>query len=541
MKTNYSIIKTVVALFITGGAFSCSNDLDEKVFSSVTQQSYSYTEKDFNPVVSSAYPPLKGFCDQWGFWTAQEASADAIVMPPTATGWYDGGVYVSFHYHTWYSELSLIRSSWNWMYQGILIANNAIDLIERDIVPASSPAVKEQGLAELRAARAFYYWLICDNWGDAPLVADMSTELPAKTPRQEIYNFIVNELLEIIPKLSEEQGASMYGRINKWAGKAILANVYLNAEVYTGQAHWNECIGQCDDIINSGKCELSPNFKDPFRAYGVETSKEVLFTIPYDKTLVTGQRFHLVSWNGIMQKKFDLETSGWGSGTSMGITQFVETYEVEDSRIDDTWLRGPQLDMNGEMLVGVYDNAGEPFIIVKDIPDAKYVKELEGYRMNKYEVAPRTPTDSDTDYPLLRYAQVLMMKAECLLRTNQPGAGALVTQVRQRAFKDNPSKAVVTDEQLKGNSAYKYGYVENYVIVDPGNQDPVQFGRMYDELGWEFAWEAYRRRDMIRFGLFTKKSWLSHKPQGDHRTVFPIPEQALTANPKLVQNPNYTK
>jgi hypothetical protein len=131
------------------------------------------------------------------------------------------------------------------------------------------------------------------------------------------------------------------------------------------------------------------------------------------------------------------------------------------------------------------------------------------------------------------------MKAECLLRTNQPGAGALVTQIRQRAFKSEPSKATVTDEQLKGNSAYHYGYVENYEIVDPGNQDAIQYGRFLDELGWEFAWEMTRRRDIIRFGVFTKKSWMSHRPQGDYRTVFPIPESVITSNPNLVQNPNY--
>jgi hypothetical protein len=63
---------------------------------------------------------------------------------------------------------------------------------------------------------------------------------------------------------------------------------------------------------------------------------------------------------------------------------------------------------------------------------------------------------------------------------------------------------------------------------------------MYDELGWEFAWETYRRRDAIRFGVYTRKSWLSHKPQGEYRSVFPIPEQVITSNPNLVQNPAYT-
>ena len=135
-----------------------------------------------------------------------------------------------------------------------------------------------------------------------------------------------------------------------------------------------------------------------------------------------------------------------------------------------------------------------------------YTSEMEGYRMNKYEVAEGSYSSSNTDIPVFRYAEILMMKAECLLRTGQSGAGALVTQVRQRAFKDNPELATVTDDQLKQNSSYEYGYVENYQIVDRGNTDPVQYGRMYDELGWEFAWEMHRRRDAIRFGVYTKKN-----------------------------------
>ncbi|MCQ5224263.1 RagB/SusD family nutrient uptake outer membrane protein, partial [Parabacteroides merdae] len=57
--------------------------------------------------------------------------------------------------------------------------------------------------------------------------------------------------------------------------------------------------------------------------------------------------------------------------------------------------------------------------------------------------------------------------------------------------------------------------------------------------GWEFSWEMHRRRDAIRFCVYTKKSWLSHKPQCDYRSVFPIPEKVLTSNPYLDQNPHY--
>ncbi|WP_333483113.1 RagB/SusD family nutrient uptake outer membrane protein [Spirosoma telluris] len=76
-------------------------------------------------------------------------------------------------------------------------------------------------------------------------------------------------------------------------------------------------------------------------------------------------------------------------------------------------------------------------------------------------------------------------------------------------------------------------------MVDPGINTTVKYGRLLDELGWEFAWEGFRRRDMIRFGVYTTKSWLSHKPNGTHRAVFPLPQIAINSNPKLEQNPAY--
>jgi len=534
-----SYIKLIMVLCLTGSIVSCSNDLEENVYSSITQQSYNYTTSDFNPTVASVYSYLRSFISHGGFWATQEISGDEIVMPPNASGWDDGGIYRRLHYHTWNSEQPHISSMWNLFYRGALLCNNVIDQIQSGKLPAPSEAEKVEGLAEVKAMRAYYYWMICDNFGDAPLVTDLSSDLPAKSTRKDIYNFIVSELTEAIPSLSEVQGGTMYGRINKWAGKTLLANIYLNSEVYTGEVHWNDCIKQCDDIINSGKCSLSSNYNASFRTLGVESSPEILFTIPFDQNLAGGNSIHMFSWHGELKKKFQTEATPWGSGSAMAVSQFIDTYNVNDSRIADTWLMGNQYAADGTLLTGTYDMLGQPLCFTKDLPSGNYTKEAEGYRMNKFEVVKGSTGSSSTDFPLFRYSEVLMMKAECLLRTGASGAGALVTQVRQRAFKDHSELAAVTDDQLKENSSYNYGYVENYKIVDKGNTDPVKFGRMLDELGWEFTWEMHRRRDMIRFGIYTKKSWLSHKPQGDYRTVFPIPESALTSNPKLEQNPNY--
>lgn len=454
--------KFFLALCCSGTIVSCSNDLDEKVYSKITEQTYNYTVDDFSPSIASVYSQLRSFPSHGGYFTTQEVSADAIVMPPNASGWDDGGVYRRMHYQTWNSEQGHVSEIWSNFYQGALLCNKVI-----------------------------------------------------------------------------EQGGNFYGRMNKWAAKTLLANIYLNAKVYTGEEHWDDCIQQCDDIINSNRFALSDNYKDPFRSTGVETSKEVIFTIPFDANIAGGNSIHMFSWHGELKKKYETEATPWGCGSAMGVTQFIDTYDPEDSRLADSWLMGEQRAADGSPLYGTYDKMGEPLVYTKDLPDGNYTSEMEGFRMNKFEIVKGEQSSSETDVPLFRYAEVLLMKAECLLRSGKPGAGLLVTEVRKRAFKDNPELAIVTDAQLQENSSYQYGYVEHYTVTDKGNTDLIRFGRMYDELGWEFAWEMHRRRDAIRFGVYTKKSWLSHKPQGDYRSVFPIPEKVLTSNPNLEQNPHY--
>ena len=540
MKSYQTITKYIFLATLILSIHSCNNSLDEVVYSTITEKSFSYTVNDFAPNISGAYGPIVDN-DIYARWQTQELTGCCICLPANVTGWDDGGIYKKLMYHTWNAESPQIGSLWNKYYSGVILCNSAIERIESNKIPAPSADAKKQGIAELRALRAYYYWMICDNFGDAPLVTTTSLELPAKSPRTALFNFIVTELIEAIPDLSETQGGTSYSRINKWAGHTLLANVYLNAEVYTGTPKWNECIQQCDYVINSGKCELSVNYKDPFEATGVESSKEVLFTIPYDYSRgVVGNYLYMNSWHSELQKKYKTVYPPNAAGGPKGVTQFINTYQPGDSRLADSWMMGQQFDANGDSLKGVYDMAGKPLVFSKDLPNGRYTNEMEGYRMNKYEVPVGSNWSSSGDVPLFRYAEVLLMKAECMLRTNQSGAGALVTAVGQRAFKSDPTKAEVTDEQLKTNSSIVWGTVENYVIADQGDQTTIQFGRMFDEWNWEFAWEGYARRNMIRFGIYTKKSWLSHTPQGDYRSVFPIPQSVITSNPKLVQNPNYT-
>lgn len=518
--------------------FSACTNLNEVIYSSVTEENFNY-EATLGPAIAGVYSDIRLITDYPTNFSAQENSADIIVMPANSTGWDNGGQYKRMHHHRWTSEQTQLDGMWTTFYRGVTQCNTTIEQLEEGVIPVTE-AEKTAGIYEVRAVRAFYYWYLCDCFGDIPLVTSTAMQLPSKSSRKEVYSFIEQELIDIIPHLSEETGGKYYGRMNRWAAQALLANLYLNAEIYTGTAQWQKCITQCDDIINSQRFELDSDYKNLFRSAGMENNKEIIFTIPFDYQYgAHGNRLHVASWHANLKYRYTLKNDPYGSGCIKGIPQFIDTYDKDDTRLEDTWMMGQQYKPNGEEIWCAFDMAPSLLIFTNEMPDGDYTNEKEGYRMNKYEVAMDSYANSDTDIPVFRYAEILMMKAECLLRSNQSGAGALVTAVRQRAFKEKPNLAIVTDEQLKENSSYQYGYVENYEVVDKGNQDKIEFGRMYDELGWEFAWEVHRRRDAIRFGVYTTKSWLSHKPNGAYRSIFPIPERQLGANPKLEQNPDY--
>ena len=541
MKKTLKIFLTIACMAPVAGA--CVN-LDETVYSDVTEANFDYGN-NIGTAMGMVYKDLKVIADYTKNFSLQECSADIIVMPGNASGWVNGGEYRRVHQHVWTSEEPQLEAFWNEFYGGPIKCNTALDLLNSDRLEASREDI-DYARYEVRAVRAFYYWYLMDMFGDVPLVTSTSEDeaLPAKTSREDICGWLEGELTEIIPHLTKETGNTQYGRMNQWAARALLATIYLNWEVYTGTPRWEDCITQCDYIIKSRKYDLERNYKDVFKAYGMETSPEIIFTIPYQYEYnAWGNRLHCASWHSVCKDVFSLTDGPYGEGSIAAVPQFIDTYDEDDTRLEDTWLMGEMWLPNGQpALIQTGNNKGKQLVFKKEMKDGLLVEEGEGYRMWKFEVAKGSYAQSDTDYPLFRYADVLMMKAESLLRLGRSGAGELVTQVRERAFRDtDPSKATVTDQQLQEDTCYEYGYVENYVIVDRGDQSPVKFGRMYDELGWEFAWECHRRRDAIRFGTFTTKSWLSHKPNGDYRIVFPLPEKKVAANPNLEQNPDYLK
>ncbi len=329
----------------------------------------------------------------------------------------------------------------------------------------------------------------------------MATELPANSSRQEVFNFIEKELKEILPVLPT---GVQYGRFTQNVGYTLLARLYLNAEVYTGKARWEDCIAACDKVTGYS---LTVDYKANF-AVKNETSKEIIFAIPYDhKQGTVGNYLASMTFHYNQKNAFSADGSyPWCGNGICAQPGLWSSYEAGDVRRDKTILIGQQYSAkDGSALT--MDN-GEPLNYTEEIVDYTKAKQNEGARINKYEWTPNDVWERDNDWVLMRYAEVLMMQAECYYRLGYtPTALTYLNQVRTRA---GLSELSTLDETT-----------------------------LDQEWLHEFAFEGIRRTTNIRFGTFYKAGWNRPAASDKHTGIYPIPKVELEKNPNLKQNSGY--
>lgn len=537
---NIKILIVICTWFVVG---ACT-ELENESFTDIVATEFVPSEGDIGALLGTAYSDWRVLYMGGGqrYWTIQDETADILVKPRKAYGF---GVDQHLHLHKWTSEDAIFGSVWTEAYGGVTNCNRLLHQIESGQIPLEGPT-RDAVLSEIKVLRASFYYVLVDIFGNVPIITTYDVPqgfLPEQNTRLEVFNFIVDEITQSLPHLSDENNGETYGRFNnKWAANALLAKMYLNSEVWSGTARWEECIAACDKIIGSNKgFMLEPVQKNVFKEQN-QNSKEHIWTIPFDEVFGSGMALNVWTLPHQSSQTYNLRATGWGGLTS--IPQFIDTYNPEDKRLTDGWLYGQVYSSSGEALkVNTGSMAGQPLVIVNELPGIDYSEEVHSYRILKYEVPIGSdPVNMSNDVPVIRYADILMMKAECLMRLGRPGAGALVTEVRLRNFPDNPELAQVTDAELTATSSYDYG-VKDYLLGVTHESEPIQYGRFLDELGWEFAAEAHRRPDMIRFGVYTSKSRLSYQghPDGDanYRNLGPIPLIELNTNPNLKQNPGY--
>lgn len=524
---------------LLAGSSACTNLLDDSYGQVVSENYAPKTEEEVSYLVNAAYIPWRETLLQWnGVVRSQELSADQDVIPARlGIGWVDGYIYKRWHEHTWTTEDDGVLQGWERTYNGINTCNRILSQIEEGVITVDE-ATREPLIAELKVLRASYYYILVDLYGNVPIVTDFKdSSLPKQSTRKEVFDFIIKEVTENIDLLSETPRGYYYGRFNKWAAHTLLAKMYLNAEIWSGTPQWQKCIDECDAVIDfanlSNEYALEANQKNVFVTNN-ENSKEIIFALPFDEIYVTGWNdfdFHMYTLAPENQDTYQFTERPWGGVCA--IPQFIDTFHPDDLRLAQNYIQGQQYTASGEILQRS-DGEG-PLIYTNSVPSIDASDVDDGYRWGKFEYAQGITNRLSNDWPLFRYADILMMKAEALMRSGQPGAGELVTEVRKRAFEDI-NDAIVTDQQLEEGSCYDYGRRDENLETHEGGED-IKYGRFLDELGWEFCQEGRRRQDMIRFGVFTTKSWFSHDKSNPNRNLYPIPNKIMLTNSNLTQNP----
>ena len=560
-KIKLSIIALVAAsATLLTGCF----DLTEEAFSEILQEQFVPSDQDVAALTATAYTPLAYFMDWQGYFDAQEEPSDEFLTPVRPNGWDDGGTYQRMHKHTWTEEEWQPWNTYVTPFEGINNANRVMGQIESDEL--STGDQKDALLAELRAIRALWYSILLNNHGNVPIVTTFSADVPEQKTRQEVYDFVVSEFKEVLEggNLSKEKSAAYYTRLNYWSTEMALMRVYLNAEVYTGQAHWADALALAEDIIANSPYKLSGDYSDNFKVALGPDNTEVMFAIPYDgKTTTGGHKFsENAKWYPPVSKNyFKWAYQCWGGGC--GNPQFIDSYQPGDTRKEKTWMHGPCPDGDTYVWTNLnYIPAIDPR--VNDFSNWNMTSIDWGCRQTKFEQDTETTFYWSNDVPFFRLAEAYYTKAECLLRLGQrtDEAVAAVNAVRSRVAPDTDLAT------LQGNTKMVYGLLpwgaatkdmfeecngthnwDAYIDELEASQTPVQsgydaqvlaLGGMYDEWGWEFCLEGMRRTVMIRFGTFSTRNWFNHAAVTDgHTALFPIPLDVLRSNPKLSQNPGY--
>ncbi len=542
--------------------FASCTDLDETVYSELPGDgSYEMTDNDIQAQYGVIYDRLRDMYNGWeGYQDISEECGDLIMTPfrYETSGW--GAQYVSLHKHEFHPTVNHLYRPWYSCYQGITTCNQLLD----DENVSSNEANK----AELRTYRALFYYVLFDLYRNIPLETTLQVEdgyTPEQAKPEDTYNFIVKELEESKPYLTKEVE---FGQINYYGACMLLAKMYLNRnawfpETTEDKTYYQKAYDQVNEIINDGKYTLAENYLDPFKADSY--SPEVIFALVYDKTYAgNGTNYYCKWYLSGSQDIFGVTLDAWNG--SACIPQFFATYDADDTRKTDTWRWGPQTDRSGNQIYingKALDYTVDVYAIEK--PGAA---SMQGARLQKYEIVEGDVSIQNDDVPFFRLTDAYFIKAECLLRLGgyngetEQDAADIITMIRQRAFKNNPAKAVRTVEQLKGGSVYDYGLRETQGEVNESGElvnvvntetheggSDIILGGLLDDLAWEFVYEHHRRQDLIRFkmtngcNVFNGKSWFGKSAitnaSDHHLDIYPILQDFLDANLKLKQNPGY--
>ncbi|MGI4019991.1 MAG: RagB/SusD family nutrient uptake outer membrane protein [Janthinobacterium lividum] len=521
----FNIIASFTGIIYLSG---CTK-LDVTPKSTLTSSNFPTTEAQFVAATGPIYTTFRTAPGRQ-YWLTQNLSTDENVLVARGGNWLDGGVYSTINLHTYTPDNTMLETDWQWGYSTISSCNQVLSLFSS----VAESTAKTQTIAEIKTMRALSYFYMMDMFGNIPISKTFgdTTNLGTQS-RTQVFTFIESELLAQIPNLSSTVATSTYGRPTKYLAYAILAKMYLNAQYYTGTARYQDAVIMCDNIISGGQYSLDTDYLGMFKPGNGPQIKDFIFAIPYDGILATGQYYSRWTLHPALKTKYKMPYTP--DGPVYTYKQYYALFnDPKDSRAKQ-YLVGKQYNNDGTPInitttnKGLDDNYSgsnpggvvvhqlefTPDIVwrnnaIFDIGNDELANE-EGYRNNKfYPDSLNTDRNQGNDVPMFRYADVLLEKAEAILRgasaTKGDGPLSLVNQVRTRAKATALTAVTLAD--------------------------------ILDERGRELAMEMWRRNDIIRFGQYEKAWGIKTDANPIHR-IFPIPTPEIQLNPKLTQNPGY--
>jgi hypothetical protein len=519
-------IKTLsFALLFASVLFSCSK-LDEDLNGQLTEDENTELlggtggNTDVTALLRGTYLGMhQAYVEQNAMWGLQQHTSDETIGPTRGGDWDDGGVWRVLHTHQWDANHPYFVN----VFRNVLRTSFAAT----DILRFNPTA---QQAAEARFYRAFTDLTIVDGWDQVPYRENTSdpSEIPKVRKGLDALNYIISEVEDIIPDLPDNGPAFQVG---KNAARVLLMKAHMLKGVVANRANptfdaadMEKVITLANQVIATNKYTLTPLYFNNFAPTNNELSSENIFTFAYEEPEVPGSSSNIGNGAQFMYHQTLHYNSpignggGWNGATTL--SEFYDKFEANDTRrgmaypgvTDVTGQRvgfiiGQQFGPGGVVLKDRKGNNLEFRPEVKILETDPVAIELNGIRVVKYVPDLSVTGPTRHDWVIYRYADVLLMKAEALLRTNRAGeALTIVNQVRARS------------------NAAPLGSLD--------------LNTMLDELGREFYWEGRRRTDLIRFGKFLEP-WQEKSASDPSRLLFPIPNRSLAANPNLVQNPGY--
>lgn len=547
MKTkNIKLFLTIASLSL---AMGCT-DLNVDIKSQYT--TFPNSNEAAEAVAANIYNYYRGALGQ-DHWMVQTLSSDEAVSVALGSDYYDGGIYMQLDLHSWRPDLGKLSTIWNSAMSGVTGCNQVLQILGDE---------ESVGAAPVRAMRAFYYFILMDNFGAVTLKKSISDEPSDRAPRKEICEFVESELLAVRDKLTTTVDETTYGKATRYMADALLAKLYINWNVYTASdvasytptttnPKLNDAIAVCDDIIKSGKFNLSDDFMVKFRPTNGPQIKDFIFAMPFDREKQQGMTYARFWTHRSAQKGlYEVDFPNSVAGTFRCLPEFYDKFNLPGDERNKQYLTGKLFKRKN------YEATTVPFTIntsKKGIDqdytgsdaDVKFDWQVEltkeivlrpdgaetlncgndqkgrsmGYRSIKFyadlETTKAQNRSQSNDVPIFRYADVLLMKAEAILR------GATATNGDTPASLMNQIRAYVSAPSVTGTPT---------------------LDELLDERAREFANESWRRNDLIRFGKFEEPWGFKYLFSGNtdkNRRIFPVPQDVMNTNTNWTQNTGY--